>query len=50
MWNLLADGVGGIAWAGLPYAVALHGITDLAGLLHRLQAIKLHRRSDTRDT
>lgn len=41
--------MGGLDFAGLPYAVALHGVTDLAGLLHRLQVIKHHNRSK-RDT
>lgn len=43
MWNLISDGQGGIGWAGLPYACALHNVTDLPGLLHRLQTIKLHK-------
>lgn len=42
-WNMLANGMGGLDWAGLPLAVALLGITDVEGLLHRLQVIKQHR-------
>ncbi len=42
-WNLLSNGMGGIDWAGLPLVVALLGITDIEGLLHRLQVIKTHR-------
>lgn len=36
--------MGGLDFSGLPYAVALYGVTDLAGLLHRLQVIKHHNR------
>lgn len=50
VWNLLSDGRGGLDWAGLPYAVALHGVSDVAGLLHRLTVIKLHRPPQQRDT
>lgn len=42
-WNLLADGNGGIHWAGLPYVVELLGVRDLEALLDRLLVIKLHR-------
>lgn len=42
-WNMLANGMGGLDWAGLPLAVALLGITDVEGLLHRLQVIKQHK-------
>jgi hypothetical protein len=48
VWNLLTNGHGGIDWAGLPYAVALHGVTDLAGLITRLQVIKLHKPPEQR--
>lgn len=42
-WNLLANGMGGLDWAGLPLVVAHLGITDVASLLHRLQVIKAHK-------
>ena len=42
-WNMLANGMGGLDWAGLPLAVALFGIDDVEGLLYRLQVIKSHR-------
>lgn len=43
---MLANGMGGLDWSGLPLAVALLGITDVEGLLHRLQVIKQHRPPD----
>ena len=43
VWNFLANGMGGLDWAGLPLAVASYGITDIDGLLHRLQVIKGHK-------
>lgn len=42
VWNMLANGMGGIDWAGLPLAVELFGIADVDVLLHRLQVIKAH--------
>lgn len=42
-WNLLANGSGGVDWAGLPYAVALFGVTDVEGLMHGLMTIKTHK-------
>lgn len=48
-WNMLANGMGGLDWAGLPLAVALFGINDVDGLLHRLQVIKAHRPPGDRD-
>ena len=42
-FNHLANGMGGIDWSGLPYVVAALGVDDVAGLLHRLLVIKLHR-------
>lgn len=48
-WNMLANGMGGLDWAGLPLAVALFGITDVDGLLHRLQVIKQHRAPGAQD-
>jgi len=43
VWNMLANGMGGLDWSGMPLAVALYGITDVEGLLHRLQVIKAHK-------
>lgn len=42
-WNMLANGMGGLDWAGLPAVLAYLGITDVDGLIHRLQVIKLHK-------
>lgn len=39
---MLADGTGGVHWAGLDFAVELFGVEDVEGLLHRLLAIKQH--------
>lgn len=44
VWNALADGHGGIHWAGLDLMVAWLGIDDVEGLLQRLLTIKGHSR------
>ncbi len=36
--------MGGLHFDGLPYAVALYGVRNVSGLLHRLQVIKNHNR------
>ena len=46
-WNLLANGMGGLDWSGLPYACAHLGITDIDGLITRLQIIKGHKPPET---
>ena len=43
---MLQNGHGGFDWAGLPVVVELLGITDPAGLIHRLMVIKTHKRKD----
>lgn len=40
---MLANGMGGIDWAGLPLACAVHGVTDIEALIHRLVVIKTHK-------
>ena len=40
---MLANGSGGLDWAGLPLACALYGVRDVQMLLHRILVIKLHR-------
>jgi hypothetical protein len=40
---LLANGMGGIDWAGLPYVVATLGIDDIEILINRLMVIKAHK-------
>ena len=42
VWNMLANGMGGIDWRALPLPVELFGITDIEGLIHRLLVIKSH--------
>jgi hypothetical protein len=42
-WNLLANGSGGIDWAGLPVVAELLGLMDVEMLLWRLLVIKRHR-------
>lgn len=45
-WNLLANGMGGLDWTGLPYAVAHLGITDVPLLIEQLLVIKTHKPPD----
>ena len=40
---MLANGMGGLDWAGLPLACAYYGVADIDALVHRLMVIKLHR-------
>jgi hypothetical protein len=40
---MLANGMGGLDWAGFPIVVAHLGITDVEGLLDRLEEIVHHR-------
>ena len=39
-WSFLHTGQGSLDWAGLPVVVEYLGITDVEGLLTRLQVIK----------
>ena len=50
MFNLLANGMGGLDWQGLPLACGWLGITDVDGLMSRLQQIKLHRKPASNET
>lgn len=43
VFNLLADGMGGINWQGLPLMCGWLGATDIEGLMQRLAIIKTHR-------
>lgn len=43
VWRLVSNGMGGMDAGWLPYAVALHDVDDVAGLLRRLTIIKTHR-------
>lgn len=40
---MLANGMGGIDWAGLPLACAVFGVRDVELLIHRLVTLKTYR-------
>lgn len=42
-FNLLANGMGGVDWAGLPYVVEHLGITDVEGIMDAILLIKTHK-------
>lgn len=42
VFNFVSNGMGGIDWSGLPYAIALYGVVDVEGLLLRLNIMKCH--------
>lgn len=44
VFNLLADGMGGLRWEALPLICGWLGIDDVEGLMDRLAVIKLHRK------
>jgi hypothetical protein len=46
VFNLLADGMGGMNWSGLPLICGWLGLTDVEGLMQRLAVIKLHRKPE----
>ena len=41
--RMLANGSGGIDWAGLPLACEMYGVRDVETLIQRLVVIKTHR-------
>lgn len=43
MYRLLANGMGGVDWAGLPLVAGWMGVTDIDGLMQRLVAIRMHQ-------
>ena len=43
-YNMLANGMGGLDWAGLPIVAAVLGVDDLEMFMHRLFVIKTHPR------
>lgn len=43
---MLSDDSRGIRWDGLPLAVELYGVTDVAGLIERLIVIKTWRKPE----
>ena len=40
---MLANGMGGLDWSGVPLVAELLGVGDLEMFLHRMTVIKLHR-------
>ena len=40
---MLANGMGGIDWSGLPLAVEMLGVSEVEALVHRLVIIKSHK-------
>jgi hypothetical protein len=44
--GLLANGMGGLDWAGLPLVCEWLGVDDVDGLLLRLSVIKAHKPPD----
>ena len=42
-YAMLANGMGGLDWSGVPLVAELLGVGDLEMFLHRLTVIKLHR-------
>lgn len=49
MFNLLANGMGGLDWQGLPLVCGWLGIADVEGLIQRLELIKTHRKPKDND-
>ncbi len=43
VFRLLANGSGGINWAGLPYVCTWLGITDVDALFYRLEQIRSYQ-------
>lgn len=48
VFNLLADGMGGLNWQGLPLVAGWLGVQDVDGLMHRLAIIKTHRQQQAK--
>jgi hypothetical protein len=45
-YNHLANGMGGLDWAGLPVVAELLGVVDVEALIHRIQIIRQHKPAD----
>lgn len=50
VWNTLANGMGGLDWAGLPLLVECLGIDDVEQLVHDLAVIKRHQPEIEKET
>lgn len=48
MHNLLTNGMGGIQWAGFELWVQVLGVSDVEGLMWRLETIVNHRAPEDR--
>ena len=46
---MLSNGMGGIDWAGLPWAAAVLGICDIEAVVDALVTIKSHKTRDQDD-
>lgn len=44
VFNLLADGMGGLNWAGMPLVCGWLGVQDIDDLMHRMAIIKTRRK------
>lgn len=42
VYRLMANGMGGIDWAGLPLLCGWLGVRDVEGLMQRLVVIRMH--------
>lgn len=49
-WRMLANGMGGLDWAGLPFVVELLGIDDVEAFVHQLMTIKAWRPDENPST
>jgi hypothetical protein len=49
-WRMLANGMGGIDWAGLPIVADMLGITDPQALIEHLTLIKAYKPKETNGT
>ena len=48
-WRLLANGMGGIDWAGLPIVIEMLGIHDPESLIARMQVIRSYKPTENQD-
>jgi hypothetical protein len=43
IWNMTANGMGGMDWSGFPLMCEWLGVQDVEAVLHRLLIIKSHK-------